>query len=170
MESGGFDSSRDTAWAMSQENVDRFVKGIEAFNRGDISGLIRFMDPEIHFEHRLAALQGDFVGLDGVRGWFADLGEYFVNGQVQCQDVRDLGDRVLGLGTIRATGKESGVETRQTFAVVARYTDVLMTEYIDFGDTEQALAAAGLREWAMSEANIEAIRLSAATFDRGYLD
>jgi hypothetical protein len=56
---------------MSQENVDRFVKGIEAFNRGDVPGLLRFMDPEIHFEQRLAALQGDFVGLDGeglVRG------------------------------------------------------------------------------------------------------
>jgi ketosteroid isomerase-like protein len=131
---------------MSKENVERFVKGLEAFNRGDVPGLPRFMDPEIHFEHRLAALQGDFVGLDGVRGWFADLGKYFVNGQVQCPDVRDLGDRVLGLGTIRATGKGSGVKTEQTFAVVARYRDGLMTEYIDFGDVDQALEAAGLRE------------------------
>jgi ketosteroid isomerase-like protein len=131
---------------MSQENVDRFVKGIDAFNRGDVEGLLRFMDPEIHFVHRLAALQGDFVGLDGVRGWFADLGENFVNGQVECRDVRDLGDRVLGLGTLHATGKESGVETEQIFAAVARYRDGLMTEYTDFGDVDQALEAAGLRE------------------------
>jgi hypothetical protein len=45
--------------------VDRFVEGIEAFNRSDIPGVLRFMDPEIHFEHRLAAMQGDFIGLDG---------------------------------------------------------------------------------------------------------
>jgi ketosteroid isomerase-like protein len=131
---------------MSEENVDRFVKGIQAFNRGDVEGLLRFMDPEIHFVHRLAALQGDFVGLDGVRGWFADLGENLVNGQVECREVRDLGDRVLGLGTLHATGKESGVETEQTFAAVATYRDGLMTEYIDFGDVDQALEAAGLRE------------------------
>jgi ketosteroid isomerase-like protein len=129
---------------MSEENVDRFVKGIEAFNRKDIPGVLRFMDPEIHFEHRLAALQGDFVGLDGVRGWFADLAEYFENGQIHCPDVRDLGDQVIGLGTLRATGKGSGVETEQTFAVVARYRDGLCTEYIDFGDVDQALEAAGL--------------------------
>ena len=60
--------------------------------------------------------------------------------------VRDLGDRVLGLGTICATGKGSGVETELTFATVARFRDGLMTEYTDFGDVEKALEAAGLSE------------------------
>ena len=77
---------------MSQENVDRFVQAIETLNRGDIPGVLRFMDPEIHFEHRLAALQGDFVGLDAVRGWLADVTEHFENGQIHCSDVRDLGE------------------------------------------------------------------------------
>jgi hypothetical protein len=57
--------ARDTQRAMSEENVDRFVKGIEAFNRNDMPGILRFMDPEIHFEHRLATLQGDFIGIEG---------------------------------------------------------------------------------------------------------
>ena len=126
--------------------MDRFVKGIEAFNRNDIPGVLRFMDPEIHFEHRLAALQGDFIGLDGVRGWMADVEEYFVNWQIQCPDVRDLGDQVLALGTLRATGAESGVEIDEPFAVVARYRDGLITEYTDFGDVDQALEDAGLSE------------------------
>jgi ketosteroid isomerase-like protein len=81
-----------------------------------------------------------------VRGWFADLGKYFENGKIHCLDVRDLGDRLLGLGTLHATGKGSGVETEETFAVVARYRDGLMTEYTDFGDVDQALEAAGLSE------------------------
>ena len=131
---------------MSQENVERFVKGIEAFNRGDIQGVLRFMDPEIHFEHRLAAFQKDFVGLDGVRGWLADVRENFDNGQIHCPDVRDLGDRVLGLGTLHATGKQSGVETEQTFAALATYRNGLITEYTDFGDRDRALEAAGLSE------------------------
>ena len=126
--------------------MDRFVQGAEAFNRNDMPGLLRLMDPEIHFEHRLAALQGDFIGIEGVRAWFADIAEHFEDGHIDCPDVRDLGDRVLGLGTLRLTGRESGVETEQTFAALARYRDGLLTEYTDFGDVDLALEAAGLRE------------------------
>lgn len=53
---------------MSEENVDRFVQGIEAFNRRDIPGVLRLMDPEIVWEHRLAELQGAFVGPEALTG------------------------------------------------------------------------------------------------------
>jgi ketosteroid isomerase-like protein len=131
---------------MSQENVDQFVASVEAFNRMDIPGLLRLLDPEIHFEHRVAALEGTYSGLDGVRGFFVDFAEHFEALHVDCPDIRDLGDRVLGLGTTRATGIGSGAETELTFAVVAEYRDGLMTHFIDFGDRVQALEAAGLRE------------------------
>jgi ketosteroid isomerase-like protein len=131
---------------MSQENVDRMREAIEAMNRRDIQAVLRGMDPEVRFEHRLAALQGNFVGLDGVRGWFADLVEHFNAWQIDCADIRDLGDRVLALGTIKATGTESGVETELPFTVVARYADGRLTRFTDFGDKDQALEAAGLSE------------------------
>ena len=132
---------------MSQENVDRFVQGIEAFNRRDIPGSLRLMDPEIVWEHRLADLQGKFVGPEAVTGWYTDLWEHFEAVEIDCPDVRDLGgDRLLGLGIIRATGKGSGVETELTFAVVATYRNRRMIHYIDYGDRDQALEAAGLRE------------------------
>jgi ketosteroid isomerase-like protein len=131
---------------MSQENVDRFVEGIEAWNRRDIEGVLRLMDPEVRFEHRLAALQGSFVGVDGVRGWFADLAEHFDAWHVHCPEIRDLGDRVLGLGTVRATGTESGIETELPYTVVASYRDGLCTAFVDYGNRDKALKAAGLRE------------------------
>ena len=131
---------------MSAENVDLMREGIEAMNRRDIEAGLRGMDPEIRFEHRLAALQGSFVGVEGVRRWFADLVEHFDSWWIDCQDIRDLGNRVLALGTIRTTGKESGVETELPLAIVAEYRDGLVTDYIDYGDKAQALEAAGLRE------------------------
>jgi ketosteroid isomerase-like protein len=129
---------------MSQENVDLMREGIEAMNRRDIESVLRGMDPEVRFEHRLAALQGNFVGLDGVRRWFMDLAEHFDSWRIYCTDIRDLGDRVLALGTIRATGKESEVETELPLAIVARYEDGRLTHFIDFGDRDKALEAAGL--------------------------
>jgi ketosteroid isomerase-like protein len=104
------------------------------------------MDPEVRFEHRLAALQGNFVGVDGVRRWFMDLVEHFDSWRISCTDIRDLGDRVLALGTIRATGTESGVETELPLAIVARYKHGRLIHFIDYGDRDQALEAAGLRE------------------------
>jgi hypothetical protein len=62
---------------MSQENVDRCVQTVEAFNRRDIPGVLRFVDPNIQFEHRLAALQGTYAGRDRVRDFLADLLEHF---------------------------------------------------------------------------------------------
>jgi ketosteroid isomerase-like protein len=131
---------------MSEENVDVLRASIEAFNRGDFEGVLRCLDPEVRFEHRLAALQGSFVGIDGVRGWLADLFEHFATGQVHCPDIRDLGDRVLALGTVQAVGKESGVETELPYTVVARFRDGLITEFTDFGDRDKALEAVGLSE------------------------
>jgi hypothetical protein len=131
---------------MSQENVEHFLEAVESFNRRDIPGILRFCDPEIRFEHRLAAFQGIFVGLEGVRTFHEDLAEHFDTWGIDCRDVRDLEDRVLALGTTRATGKGSGVETELPFTVVATYSQGRCTQFIVFGDKEQALEAAGLRE------------------------
>src|SRR4051794_35094475 len=101
---------------MSQENVDRFLEATEAFNRfaagptSDVLDFLRFMDPEVQIEPQQATLQGTYVGLDGVRGWLADLAEHYQEGHVHYGDIRDLGDRVLALGTLRVTGMGSGIE------------------------------------------------------------
>jgi ketosteroid isomerase-like protein len=131
---------------MSRENVDAMRAGIEAMNRRDIEAVLQGIDPEVRFEHRLAALQGSFVGIDGVRGWFADLVAHFDTWQIHCTDIRDLGNRVLALGTIQATGAESGVETELPLTIVARYEDGLLTHFTDFGDRAKALEAVGLRD------------------------
>ena len=131
---------------MSQENVELLRESIERFNRSDFPGLFRLMDPEIRYKHRMADLQGDFTGVDAVKDWFADLGRHFVSWRIDCNDFRDLGDRVLALGTVRAVGKGSKVETELPYTVVARFRDGLVTDFTDFGDRDKALEAAGLQE------------------------
>jgi ketosteroid isomerase-like protein len=131
---------------MSQENAELMRQGIEAMNRRDLEAVFRLMDPDIRFEHRLAALEGRFDGIQGVRRWFSDLAVVFETWRIDCPDIRDLGDRVLALGTIFATGRESGVEAAVPYAVVARFKDGRMTDFTDFGDREEALKVTGLRD------------------------
>ena len=74
-----------------EEKVDLWVEGIEAYNRGDIEAVLGAMDPDIKFEHRLAALQGKFAVIEAVRNRTLDARGYLVDSQIDCSDVRDLG-------------------------------------------------------------------------------
>ena len=131
---------------MSQENVELFKEGIERFNRGDVAGMLRYYHPEIRFEHRLVELQGKVTGIDAVRDWFVGARDLFDRWTVDCDDIRDLGERVLALGTVHALGKESGVEVEMPFTVLVKIEDGLVTDFTDYGDREKALEAAGLSE------------------------
>jgi ketosteroid isomerase-like protein len=131
---------------VSQANVEVMRRAIEAWNRQDVPGTLQYVDPEIRFEHRLADLQGRFEGVDGVRTFFEDIGDYFDTWEVDCRDIRDLGDRVLALGILRAVGKDSGVETELPFTALATFSKGRITDFIDFGDKDQALKVVGLEE------------------------
>jgi ketosteroid isomerase-like protein len=131
---------------VSGENVDLIRESIERFNRNDVPGVLRLMDPEIRFEHRMAELQGNFTGVDAVRGWLSDIAEHFDHWRIDCDDFRDLGDRVLALGTLRAVGKGSGVETEVPYTVLARFRNGLLTHFTDYGNRERAIEAAGLSD------------------------
>ena len=126
--------------------MEVFLEWLGAINRMDIPGALRLMDAEAQFEHRLTDLQGSYTGLERIEAAFEDVVEHFDALKVDCPDIRDLGDRVLALGTTHATGKGSGVETELPFTVVASFRDGRMTHFTDFGDKEQALEAAGLSE------------------------
>jgi ketosteroid isomerase-like protein len=141
---------------MSRENVDRFVECAEAFNRlaettgavhrDDVDGWLGFFDPDVLFEPQQAALQGSYMGRDGARQWLADLAEHYGPGHLSFADLRDLGDRVLALGTLRVTGRGSGIETEVPAAIAATFQDGLITHLKDYGDHDRGLEATGLSE------------------------
>jgi hypothetical protein len=138
---------------MSQENVDRFLEARDAFNRlGEtpdpkaLQGFFGVMDREVQFEPQQAALEGGYVGHEGVIQWLADLAQHYSGGRIDYAEIRDLGERVLAIGTLHFTGRGSGIETEAPLAILATYRDGLMTHFKDYGNKHQALEAAGLRE------------------------
>jgi ketosteroid isomerase-like protein len=131
---------------MSEENVDVFRRGADAANRGDAEEFLREVHPDGVFEPLRAATEGAYVGHDGIRRFWADTEETFELFQVDYTDIRDLGDRVLAIGTIRVRGRGSGVETRIPTAAIAEYRDGLLWRYKDYGESRLALEVAGLSE------------------------
>ena len=131
---------------MSKENVDRFRAGVEAYNRGDIERWLEDFHADAVVEPQIAALEGDYSGLDDLRRLFADIAGSWEVFEFHFTDVRDLGDRVLALGTLRTIGRGSGVEQEISVAFLVTYRDGLCTHLKDYGEWSQALEAAGLRE------------------------
>ena len=132
---------------MSQQNVERFLESIEAFSRGDVERWLGTFHADAVVELQNVDLEGGYLGHDGLRRFFADFAESFEMFEVHYSDVRDLGDRVLGLGTLRTTGRGSGIENEGPVAILASYRDGLCAHLKDYGeDRDAALEAAGLGE------------------------
>jgi hypothetical protein len=131
---------------MSEGNVEAFERGAEAFNRRDLDGATEGFSRAVVFEPQAATMEGNLSGADGVRTFMAGLLDLYEVFELRYTDVRDLGERVLALGTGRSVGKESGIEQEWTLAVVATFTDGLLTHWKDYGDRQRALEAAGLSE------------------------
>ena len=137
---------------MSQENVERFNEAGRAFNRlietpGEaVTHLLAALDPNIRWEPQQSAIEGGYLGHDGVLEWLVDLAEHYESGRADYAEIRDLGDRVLALGTLCFVGKGSGIETEAPVAIVATFEGGLMTRFTDYGDTGKALEAVGLSE------------------------
>ena len=101
------------------------------------------MDPMIEFIPKRAAVQGVYHGHEGVREYLGDTAENSNLFQVNNEEIRDLGDRVVAFDTLRIRGRESGVEVAVPTAIVATFRDGKIARCEDFGETSKALEAAG---------------------------
>jgi uncharacterized protein len=133
---------------MSQENVENFRRGNEALERGDIDDALieELIDPEVIFEPLRAPVSGAYKGHEGIRQFIADTAESFDVFRFDRPDIRDLGDRVLAIGTLHIRAREGGIETDVPTAGIATYRDGRLIHWKDFGDRGKALEAAGLTE------------------------
>ena len=131
---------------MSKENVETFRLGAEAIQRGDLEAVLSVTQPDVIVEPLRAATEGAYVGHAGVRQFLADTAETFEFFRPDYTDIRDLGDRVLAIGSIRVRGRGSGLETDIPTAAIAEYRDGLLWRYKDYGEARDALEAAGLQK------------------------
>jgi hypothetical protein len=64
--------------------------------------------------------------------------------KIEFFDVRDLGERVLGLGEMKAQGQETRLDLSSDLAQLARFRDGRVVSFHDFGTHAEGLEAAGL--------------------------
>ena len=135
---------------MSQENVEAFKRATDALNRRDTEAMLEEAHLEVEWHSALLApLEGDAVvyrGLEGVRRLRQDVDEVFAEFRVDYPDIRDLGNRLLAIGRVRARGTESGAEIESAVGSVVDFRDGKAIRVWPYLDPKEALEAAGLSE------------------------
>jgi ketosteroid isomerase-like protein len=132
---------------MSQENVERVYRAMDAFNRRDLDAFLALADPSVEFTPYVVGLEGSYHGHDGVGQWWRDLFGVFPDWRGEPVDVRDLGDWTLTTLRIGGHGDESGTPVTRLFWQLAKWsTDGKIVQVTHYGDEAQALEAAGLSE------------------------
>ena len=130
---------------MSRENVD-VVRGItHAVSHGIVNYVIRHTTEDVVIIAGRSAIEGPFVGHEGVRKFFADNRQNFEVFQLHEDELREIGDnRVLSVGTVHVRGRGGGVETDIPFAVITTFRDGRASRWEDFREHRLALKAVGL--------------------------
>ena len=141
---------RDTAQAMSQENLETFSRAWTALERRDVEGTLEELDPEVEWHTAFTALLGGeatvYRGHEGARDVIQQFWEVFSESQFDLSEIRDLGDRVLAIGTMRARGAESGVAVESPWAYLVGMRNGKALSVRAYADPAEALEAAGLSE------------------------
>jgi ketosteroid isomerase-like protein len=87
---------------------------------------------------------GTFRGKQAVRAYLTELA-VFEEETIEIHELIDLGDRVLGIATFRATARD-GLSVEWLWCHLVSFKDGLVMEWRSFMDRESALKAVGLEE------------------------
>jgi ketosteroid isomerase-like protein len=140
---------RDTARAMSQENVEIVREAFEAFLAGDQEKSAQLVDPEVEFLGTVGGLQEGQIahGQSEIDQKFeAEDLEAWEERRLEPEEFIDAGDNVVVLLHEYRRGRGSGVELETETAVVVGVSGGRVVRIQGYMDRGAALEAAGLRE------------------------
>jgi ketosteroid isomerase-like protein len=160
---------------MSQENVEAFKRATAAVNRRDVEGFLDGLDPEVVWPRPaiLVSLGGEatvYRGHEGIREVLRDVYDALAELHVEYPEIRDLGDRLVAIGRLRARGTESGATTESAVVTVTDFRNGKAVRIRTYLDPKEALEAAGLEEQAMSQENVELVREATDAGNRRDID
>jgi ketosteroid isomerase-like protein len=135
---------------MSAENVEILRHGYEQFTAtGDLPE--EDIDPEFVWDmstFRNWPEQQTYEGIDGARKFLADWTGSWDDWQLEIEDLRDAGDKVVAIVRQRGRSKATGLPVDMHFAQVWTLRNGKQIRMEMYATPEDALRAAGLAEAA----------------------
>jgi hypothetical protein len=125
---------------MSQEDLDFVASIIDRWNSGEWF-IPDAYDPELEWLPHRSITEGTYHGIEGMRRFAEDTREMFEHFELR-YELRDLGEQVLGWGTVHFRARQSGIESEIPFGGLVRLRHGKILRWEDLGSKEAALAAA----------------------------
>jgi ketosteroid isomerase-like protein len=139
--------ARDTARAMSQENVQIVRSFYDAWARDEFPGPVELMDPEIEYVNPTGAVEpGIRRGREAFGRAVGRVFEGWETWDVEPEEFRAIGDQVAVVVRYQARGRGSGVEVEGRESALWTLRDGRVASYAWFHEPTDALEAAGLSE------------------------
>ena len=137
---------RDTGRAMSEANLVLARNAIAAFNRRDVPALAEMTTDDFEWVTWTGTVEPTvYCGAEGLAAYFRDADVWeFLN--LDAQEFRDLGDRVLVVGMFHARGGGSGLEIHAPYYSAFFTSEGKLARVLSFRTEAEALEAAGLRD------------------------
>jgi ketosteroid isomerase-like protein len=130
---------------MSQENVELYRQGIDAFNRRDLEGFLALADPDVIGVSRVLEIEGGpHQGHDGVRDWWKTLLDVFPDFTIEIMSVRDAGELTVSGLCNRAHGEGGAASLKDLVWQVCEWRDGQVVRWEIYENEQDALAATGL--------------------------
>jgi hypothetical protein len=132
---------------MSQQNVELYRQGIDAFNRRDLEAFLALADPDVIGISRVLAIEGgSYRGHEGAREWWKALLDVFPDFTIEVVSVRDAGPRTVAALCNRAHGEGSAAALEDLVWQVSEWRDGRVVRWEIHSSEQDALEAAGLRD------------------------
>jgi ketosteroid isomerase-like protein len=131
---------------MSQEDVRLARNAVAAFNRRDVAGLVELTTDDFEWVTWTGTVEPTaYHGAQGLASYFRDSDVWELL-NLEVREFRDLGDRVLVVGTFHARGGGSGAELHVPYYSAFFTSGGRLARVLSFRTEDEALRAAGLRE------------------------
>jgi ketosteroid isomerase-like protein len=108
---------------VSRENVASYRRAVEAWNRGDVDGLVGLMDEDVEIHSFLVAMEGEFRGHEGVRRWWQSFQELLPDWHAEVEAIESQGDAVIARLHVAGHGRGSGAPVEQVIWHVTHWRD-----------------------------------------------
>jgi uncharacterized protein len=133
---------------MSEDNVEIVRRAYEAFNRGDLDGMVADFAPEFEYvaSGAVPGTRGVHPGTEGFRQYTEGFWGEFDDAHIEVHELTEARDQVLASVTFRGRGKQSGVEASWDIWQLWTLRDGKNVRGEGFPSRDEALKAAGLSE------------------------